>query len=97
MGAKKTTVDAAAGFFDDITPARDVQQVQSVQDVHGVQTKNDGTPDKRYVKKVQDGVHLNVFLPKDDFTALGDLAYQQRRSRSELIRDIIAEYVQKHA
>ena len=94
MGAKKTTVDAAASFFDDITPARDVQQVQSVQDV---QPKRDRRKEKSIEQKTgRQTVHVHTMLFKDDLDALKELAYQKRKSTNELLRDIVTEYVKKH-
>lgn len=91
MGAKKQTVDAAAGFFDDITPARDVQQVQNVQPVQ----------DKRKEKSIErqtgrQTVHVHTLLFADDLNELKEIAYQQRKSTNELLRDIVADYVQTY-
>ena len=91
MGAKKQTVDAAAGFFDDITPARDVQNVQPKQSVQ----------DKRKTRSIEyqtkrATVHVHTLLFADDLDELKEIAYQQRTSVNNLLRDLVAEYVKKH-
>ena len=91
MAGKKQTVDAAAGFFDDITPARDVQQVQSVQPVQ----------DKRKEKSIErqtgrQTVHVHTLLFKDDLDALKEIAWEKHTTTNALLRDIVADYVQAH-
>ena len=89
--AKKQTVDAAAGFFDDMTPARDVQNVQQVQSVQ----------DKRKTRSIEyktkrATVHVHTLLFADDLDALKEIAWNKRTSVNELLRDLVAEYVKKH-
>lgn len=99
MAGRKTNVDAAAGFFDDITPARNVPDVQQVQ---GVPLTKSGKPDKRYTRTVKEKsggretAHVHTLLFKDDLDELKEIAYRQRKSTNELIREILTEYVQEH-
>lgn len=88
MAGKKQNLDAAAGFFDDITPARDVQNVQPKQSVQ----------DKRKTRSIEyktkrATVHVHTLLFADDLDALKEIAYQQRKSTNELLRDIVSEYI----
>lgn len=94
MAGKKTTVDAAAGFFDDITPARNVQQVQNVQPV---QDKHDRRKEKSIEYQTErQTVHVHALLFADDMDELKEIAYQKRISTNKLIREILTEYVQAH-
>lgn len=99
MAGKRVNTDAAAGFFDDITPARDVPNVQPVQNVP--LTKS-GKPDKRFTRTLKEKsggretAHVHALLFADDLDALKEIAYRQRKSTNELIREILTEYVQKN-
>lgn len=98
MGANKLSADAAASFFDDISPERDVQNEQAQKQAKGTEAQlvaaQRRSNEARYGIKP---VHINATLFPDDLQALKDIAYEKRISTSELIRDIIIpEYIKKH-
>lgn len=109
MGAKKQTVDAAAAFIDEISPARDVQQVQNVQPEQDVQEKERSrhkeAGEKRSIKYKSGGrqtVHVHTLLFADDLNELKAIAREKSVTEgrtigvNEMLRDIVAEYVKKH-
>lgn len=88
MNKKRANFEETGSFLSDITPEHDAQPVQSVQPVQ----------DKRKEKSIEhktgrQTVHVHTLLYKDDLDALKEIAYQQRKSTNELLRDIVSEYV----
>lgn len=92
MAAKKTSVDAAAGFFDDTTPAREV-----VHDVQGVQPKAKKGQERSIEHKTGRKItHVHAILYADDLDALKEIAWTKKISTNELIRQVLTDYVRAH-
>ena len=83
--------------IQEISNIPDVSQLQQIQDIpqiQQIQYKKDGNPDKRF-KKNPNLVPFSLRMDIHDKEKLEKLAYQNRRTVTELINEAIKEYLAK--
>ena len=93
MAETKKNIIVNGNYFNDVSPER--------EEPVPVKEATPELPPKYKKQSIEEQtgrrtVHINALLFADDLGELKEIAYQRRMKTSELIREVLSEYVQKN-
>ena len=93
MAETKKNIIVNGNYFNDVSPER--------EEPAPVKEATPEPPPKYKKQSIEEQtgrrtVHINALLFADDLDELREIAYQRRMKTSELIREVLSEYVQKN-